>query len=79
MIVFALMSYENLLIRFVFFFKNNINKTNSELTTLFTKMMHFQKMLNQTNYCAIKKIDYLAIEFNSNNNETENETESFNM
>jgi len=47
--------------------------------TLFTKVIHLQKTLNQTDHHATKKTDCFVIKFDNNNDETENENSSFNM
>jgi len=52
---------------------------NNELMTLFTKVIHLQKTLNQTDCHATKKIDCFAVELNNNNDEIKNENNSLNM
>jgi len=47
--------------------------------TLFTKVIHLQKTLNQTNHHATKKFNCLAAELNSDNDETEKKNNFFNM
>jgi len=59
--------------------QKEISKANNELMTLFMKVIHLQKTLNQTNYCAAEKTDCLAVELSSDNDETENENNSFNI
>jgi len=60
-----------------------INKTNNvlavkhtELAAFLLKIVYLQKTLNQTNCHALQKINCLAAELNSNNDEIENETDS---
>jgi len=59
--------------------QKKINKANNKLITLFTKVIHLQKTLNQTNHHATEKIDCLAVEFDNNNDEIKNENDSFNI
>jgi hypothetical protein len=73
-----LISLQSLLTEFVFF-KKKINKANNKLTTLFTKMMCFQNLLNQTNHHTTEKINCLVAELDSDNNEIKNEINSFNI
>jgi len=47
--------------------------------TLFTKVIHLQKILNQTDHYVTEKINCFAVEFSSNNDETENENDFFNI
>jgi len=59
--------------------QKEINKANNELITLFTKVIHLQKTLNQMNCCATKKIDCLAVELDNDNDEMKNKNNSFNI
>jgi len=52
---------------------------NAELGALATKIVQLQKTLNQMNHHATEKTDCLAAELDSDNDETENENDSFNM
>ncbi len=52
---------------------------NNELTTLFMKVIHLQKTLNQTNYHVTEKIDCFAVKLDSDNDEIKNENSSFNI
>jgi len=52
---------------------------NNELITLFMKVIHLQKTLNQMNCCTTKKTDCFAVELSSDNDEIKNENDSFNM
>ena len=56
--------------------QKEISKTNNDLAALFTKVMHLQRTLDQVNNCASEKIDCLAAELDSDNDETENEASS---
>jgi len=47
--------------------------------TLFAKVIHLQKTLNQTDYHATKKINCFAVELDSDNDEMKNENNSFNI
>jgi len=59
--------------------QKKISKTNTELTTLFTKVIHLQKTLNQTNHHATEKTYCLAVELDNDNDETKNENDFFDM
>ena len=63
-----------------------ISKANGELATKHTELavlsfrvVCLQKMLNLTDHCVSAKTDCLVVELDSDNNETENENNSFNM
>jgi len=43
------------------------------------KVIHLQKTLNQTNHHTTEKINCLAVELNSDNDETENKNNSLNI
>ncbi len=47
--------------------------------TLFIKVIHLQKTLNQTDYYATKKTDCFVVELSSDNDETENKNKFFNI
>jgi len=59
--------------------QKKISKANNELTTLFTKVIHLQKTLNQTDHHATEKIDCLAVEFDNDNDKMKNKNDSFNI
>jgi len=59
--------------------QKKISKANNELTTLFTKVIHLQKTLNQINHHATEKTDCLAVELDSDNDEMKNEKDFFNI
>ncbi len=79
MIILALVFLESFLIELIFLCKKKKNKANNELITLFTKVIYLQKTLNQMNCHATEKINCFAVELNSNNDETENKNNSFNI
>ncbi len=47
--------------------------------TLFMKVIHLQKTLNQTNYHVTEKIDCLAVKLDNNNDEIKNKNNSLNI
>ena len=56
--------------------QKEIFKTNNNLAALSAKVMHLQRTLDQADNCASEKIDCLAAELGSDNDETENEASS---
>jgi len=48
---------------------------NAELGALAFKIVRLQKTLNQANRCALQKADCLAVELDSDNDETEDEND----
>jgi len=48
---------------------------NVELGALAFKIVHLQKTLDQADCCALQKADCLAVELDSDNNETEDEND----
>jgi len=59
--------------------QKKISKTNNELMTLFAKVIHLQKTLDQTDHHVIEKINYFAVELDSDNDEIKNENKFFNI
>ena len=56
--------------------QKEISKVNNDLAALSTKVVHLQRTLDQVNNCASEKVDCLAAELDSDNDETENEAPS---
>ncbi len=52
-----------------------ISTANAELGALAFKIVCLQKTLDQANRCALQKADCLAVELDSDNDETENEND----
>jgi len=50
-----------------------ISTANAELSVLTFKIVRLQKTLDQANRCALQKADCLAVELDSDNDETEDE------
>jgi len=60
-------------------FWKNISFITAKLDTFVVKVVHLQKILDQVDHYVFKKADCFVVELDSDNNETENKIDSFNI